>query len=441
MRILLIAYAFPPSAEVGGSRIARFCSYLPEFGVQPVILTVQNRFQDQLDHTLLVPRATRVIRTVQQNTPLDWYATWKHRLIPSDSRKDDGRPKAQGSYSALLGRLRQNALSALSIPDQHWGWYFPAKRAGGQLLQTGEFDAILSTSPPSTAHLIGRSLKKKYQIPWIADFRDPWATDESVLTPLPKWRRDLDMRLEASCVGLADLVVCNTDFQNRLMRERYQKFAPERFVTLTNGFDDLEAPSNLELKKHRPLRCLHLGHIYEGRRIDTFCAALSMLTKKQMLDPDAVKVLFVGDTDESQIAACRQVASELMDSRMIEFLPRVNKDEAKRLLWGADLLLVFQGGYRAQIPLKFYEYLSTGKPIFAVSQEGALSNLMAQTGIGIWAAEDEPCKIGAKFHLALTVPANSPDATRQQWSERFHSRSLSCQLAKWIRELAHRHLT
>ena len=71
------------------------------------------------------------------------------------------------------------------------------------------------------------------------------------------------------------------------------------------------------LKKHRPLRCLHLGHIYEGRRIDTFCAALSMLTKKQMLDPDAVKVLFVGDTDESQIAACRQVASELMDSRMI----------------------------------------------------------------------------------------------------------------------------
>ena len=169
------------------------------------------------------------MRTVQQNTPLDWYATWKHRLIPSDSRKDDGRPKAQGSYSALLGRLRQNALSALSIPDQHWGWYFPAKRAGGNCSEPGNSLYVVNLTA-FNRHLIGRSLKKKYQIPWIADFRDPWATDESVLTPLPKWRRDLDMRLEASCVGLADLVVCNTDFQNRLMRERYQKFAPEKFV-------------------------------------------------------------------------------------------------------------------------------------------------------------------------------------------------------------------
>ena len=163
--------------------------------------------------------------------------------------------------------------------------------------------------------------------------------------------------------------------------------------------------------------------------------ALSILVKKQKLDPDAIKVLFLGDTDESQIAACREVASELMDSGMIEFHQRVDKEEARRFLWEADLLLVFQGGYRAQIPLKFYEYLSTGKPIFAVSQQGALSDVMAQTGVGIWAEEDDPSEIGEKFLLALTLPAQPAEAVQQRWAERFHFRSLSRQLAKWIREL------
>lgn len=438
LRILLIAHSFPPSAEVGGSRIARLCNYLPEFGVQPAILTVQNRFHERLDYTLLVPPAIRVIRTVQHDTPLDWYANWKSRQSPADSRKsrkDDGSPKTQRTYAAPAWRLRKYLLSVLSFPDQYWGWYSPAMRTARHLLQSAKFDAILSTAPPYTAHLIGLNLKTKFQIPWIADFRDPWVTNESLLTSQPKWRRELSARMEARCVMAADLVVCNTDWQHRVMCERYQKLSREKFVTLTNGFDDVEAPPNLDLKKHKPLRCLHLGDIYQGRRIDTFCAGLSILVKKQKLGPDAVKVLFLGDTDESQIAACREVASELMDSGMIEFHQRVDKEEARRFLWEADLLLVFQGGYRAQIPLKFYEYLSTGKPIFAVTQQGALSDVIAQTGVGIWAGEDDPCEIGEKFLLALTLPAQPAEAIQRRWAERFHFRSLSRQLAKWIRDL------
>jgi glycosyltransferase involved in cell wall biosynthesis len=438
LRILFIAHSFPPSAEVGGRRIAHFCNYLPEFGVQPTILTVQNRFHERLDHTFLVPPAIRVIRTVQHNTPLDWYTGWKSRRSPADSRmsrKNDDEPKAQKTYGAPARRLRQCLLSIFTFPDQYWGWYFPATRTGRHLLQSAEFDAILSTGPPYTAHLIGRSLKAKYQIPWIADFRDPWATNDSLLSSQPKWYRELGVRVEASCVMSADLVICNTDWQHRIMCERYPKLPPRKFVTLTNGFGDVERPPNLELQKHNPLRCLHLGTIYEGRRIDTFCASLSILVKQRKLDPGAVKVLFLGDTDNSHIATCRELASELLDSGMIEFHQHVGKDEARRFLSEADLLLVFQGGYRTQIPFKFYEYFATGKPIFAITQQGALSEMMAQTGVGIWAGEDDPYEIGEKFLLALSLPAQSAEAIQGRWAEQFHFRSLSRQLAKWIRGL------
>jgi glycosyltransferase involved in cell wall biosynthesis len=335
--------------------------------------------------------------------------------------------------------LRQFLLSVLLFPNQYWGWYFPATKTGRHLLESTQFDAILSTAPPYTAHLIGLSLKKRYQIPWIVDFRDPWVTNESLLPFQPKWRRALDMRMEASCVKSADLVLCNTDWQRGVMTERYENLPPAKFVTLTNGFDDVEPPPDLDLSKHKPVRCLHLGGIYKGRRIDTFCKGLSLLVKEEKLDPGAVKVLFLGDTDESQIAACRQVAGELMDSGVIEFHRHVGKQEAQRYLWEADLLLVFQGAYRTQIPLKFYEYLSTGKPIFAVTQPGALSDVIDQTGTGMWAGEEDPRGIAQKFLFALTLPAHPAKAIQQCWAERFHFRSLSRQLAKRIQELVDGH--
>jgi glycosyltransferase involved in cell wall biosynthesis len=163
-----------------------------------------------------------------------------------------------------------------------------------------------------------------------------------------------------------------------------------------------------------------------------------MLVKKQELDPSAIKILFIGHTDDSLVTGCREVAGELMDSGMIEFHPRVDREEAARLLWDADLLLAFPGN-RTQIPFKFYEYLSTGKPIFAVAKQGALTEMIAQTGVGICAESDDPSKIAEKFLLSLALPAQSPESIQRRWAERFHFRSLSRQLAHWIQDLVNAH--
>jgi glycosyltransferase involved in cell wall biosynthesis len=436
LRILFIAYAVPPSAEVGVNRVASFCKYLPDFGVKPVVLTVESRFYKRLDPTRSLPATTQVIRTEQDTTPLDWYANWKSRRSPGSSPESDAPNHAQAIRLSPAQGLRQHVLSALTIPDQYRGWHSPATRMGQRLLEGGKFDAILSTSPPNTAHRVALSLKKKYRIPWIADFRDPWVIEETTLASPLKWRRDLDARLEADCVRSADVVICNTDLLRTAMSERYRKLPQGRFVTLTNGFDSVEPPSDLELGNHKPLRCLHLGAIYGGRRIDTFCAGLALLVRGQRLNPKDLKITFVGHADDSQVAACREIAGELMESGMIEFHPQVEKEAAIRFLWDADLLIVFQGAHRFQIPLKFYEYLSTGKPIFAVSQAGALSDMVVQTGAGVWTPEDDPSEIAERFLFALTLPAQSPESIQERWGERFHFRSLSHQLADWIRALA-----
>src|SRR6185436_5540738 len=104
--VLFVSYCFPPDAQVGGLRLARFCKYLPEFGLQPIVLTVQERLYETLDHEFLWDRAIRVERTEATATPLQLYRRWRS---PSDQA--DGSvaapPKRQGFLKrhviALLG--------------------------------------------------------------------------------------------------------------------------------------------------------------------------------------------------------------------------------------------------------------------------------------------------------------------------------------------------
>src|SRR4029077_2812773 len=72
LKVLVIAFNFPPDGEVGARRIVGFCRYLPEFGIQPVVLTVEKRFYRVRDETVPVPQGIQVVRTSFAN-PLHWY--------------------------------------------------------------------------------------------------------------------------------------------------------------------------------------------------------------------------------------------------------------------------------------------------------------------------------------------------------------------------------
>ena len=144
LRILFIAHSFPPSTEIGGARVVGLCSYLPEFGIAPVVLTVQNRFHARLDHTMSIPSPVRVIRTAQQVIPLDWYAMWKSRQSSTDVQDREHKPNVSTEGTAPIRSWYRKFLPFLLIPDKYWGWYLPARRTGRHLLQGGEFDAIIS---------------------------------------------------------------------------------------------------------------------------------------------------------------------------------------------------------------------------------------------------------------------------------------------------------
>ena len=159
------------------------------------------------------------------------------------------------------------------------------------------------------------------------------------------------------------------------------------------------------------------------------------------LHPGYFKILFRGETDDSSVAAVHQCASELVRNRCIEFEPFTDSwRQAQELMWRADLLLIFSGS-PLEVPAKFYDYLKTGKPIFAIAEPGALTELLDSTSSGIWADPADPAGIAAGLLRALELPSVTPEEAERRWSSQFHFRSLTAQLAGWIRRLAVQHST
>ncbi len=62
----------------------------------------------------------------------------------------------------------------LFIPDARIGWYFSAVKAGKKFINENKHDAIVTIGPPHSAHLIGKRLSRKFKIPHIPVFIDPW---------------------------------------------------------------------------------------------------------------------------------------------------------------------------------------------------------------------------------------------------------------------------
>lgn len=435
MNVLFISYAYPPTNEVGAVRVARLCRYLPERGIVPTVLTVDAKYYEQQDASLEVPPGIPVERTRVLRTPLDFYGQRKRDQKPRESSQD--------AETVPTGRLRfafarRQILALLQAPDPYWGWYLPAIRKGGEIIKDGKMSAIISSGPPWTCHLVARHLKKKFRLPWIADFRDPWmANPWRWIDDLPSWRDRLDHFMESSCLSNADVVTCVTEALREDFVARYPNLPQSRFVVVTNGVDGALPVSSRRRAQSSKTICLHLGSLYSSslRRIDTFCQAVVDLVKAGTLNPEHFQIVFVGSESPSNEKVADSVAPELIRNHCIEFHKRVTRQESEKLLDGADVLLIFQGDHRLSLPSKFFDYLRTGKPILAIVEKGALSDMVEKTGSGTWVAPGDSTAIAQKLLEVLQFPAKSPEEIEPLFAQ-FHFRNLAGQLARLVQGLA-----
>ncbi|MEZ4677705.1 MAG: hypothetical protein R2932_26165 [Caldilineaceae bacterium] len=173
-QVLFIAYWFPPYGGGGVQRTTKFLKYLPSYDWQGIVLTGRARSR-QVDESLYddIPANTQIERA-------------RGLILPR-------RPS----------RLHQWLTTWILTVDAELGWLPAAVQRGAKILHCGGCKMLYSTSAPYTDHLVGLRLKERFQLPWVADFRDPWTQNISDLFPT-RFHRRIGERLEAAVVAKAD---------------------------------------------------------------------------------------------------------------------------------------------------------------------------------------------------------------------------------------------
>ena len=377
-RVLIITYYWPPSGGSGVQRWLKMSKYLPENGWQPVIYTAEDAEYPVEDQSLeqdVAPEAEIIRRPI-----VEPYTFYKKFLGIKKGEKvkagfiNEGTKKAGWKENVSVW-LRGN----LFIPDARCWWIKPSVRYLKNYLKEHPVDAIISTGPPHSMHLIAKALHIKFNIPWIADFRDPWTDiDFYKDLKLTRYADHKHHRLEKQVLTEATKVVTvSWDCARGL-----ESHGAKNVVVITNGYD-FDCPIVETFPKtsqfdHQtsPFTMSHIGIIGANRNPETFWQAIAELDLP-------IKIRLIGQVDNSVIESIKRHNIE----KYVEIIPYIPHNQVIVEQQKSDVLLLFVNNTpnaKGILTGKIFEYMASGRPILCIGPEdGDSARILTDTKTGI----------------------------------------------------------
>lgn len=387
-RVLIIAYYWPPSGGAGVQRWLKFVKYLPNAGWEPVLVVPEGASYPVIDLDLLkeVSSDLEVIRC-----PIVEPAGWLERIkgnaiqvqrLGSGSNGDEKEEKWSGR---LIRWIRGNVF----IPDSRFLWIRPASRRIKTWLKSNEIDAVVSTGPPHSVHLIAASVKKAHpDIPWMADFRDPWSDmdylDDFLLTPRSRRRHKY---LEQQVIALADRVVITSPSACDSLLGRPLMEKDEQVVWIPNGYDEEDGFGMTQAPAEGPLLIGFFGALYYSRNAPGLWKAVCTWNSDSNRRP--IQLLFYGTVDPKIQAELNATLSP-RDWMLCGSIPHHEVPSALGSCHGLLLIQNNNNTGKRTIPGKVFEYLAAHRPlVVSGAMPSDLQSLVASWGFEMCGVDDE----------------------------------------------------
>lgn len=381
-RLLIITYYWPPTGGSGVQRWVKFSKYLPQFGWQPVIYTPENPEQLAIDKSLLsdIPDCAEIIKT-HISEPYEIY----RRLTGSRGKAQEVNP-LNAQKKSLGKRISLWLRGNLFIPDPRIWWVRPSVRFLTKYLREHPVDAVVTTGPPQSMHLIGRGLKRRLGVKWIADFRDPW-TEMFYYKhlSLSRFSDRRHRRLEQSVLDEADLVIAVSP---PVARDFAAKTAtPVKLIT--NGFDEDDFAAPVEPRTDGKFTLVHTGLFASDGNPLNLWDALAAKCREDSAFRSRLQIRLAGKTDPEIISAIRErgLGDNLVN---LGYLPHEQTVAEQR---SADILLLplrQEPEYAKVLPGKIFEYIAARRPVLGIGQsDGAAAAVLRDAGAGEMFGWDE----------------------------------------------------
>lgn len=372
-KVLIITYYWPPSGGAGVQRWLKFSKYLPEYGWEPIVLTVDPEYASYpaIDTSLgkEVTADLKVIRT----RATDWF-----RIYSSDKSKIPTAGFAKGTGNSFISKFSRFLRGNFFIPDPRRGWNRHAFRKACKIIEKEKITSFVTTSPPHSSQLIGLKLKKRFpHIRWIADLRDPWTDIYYYDLFYPTFVSKLiDRSYEKAVLKKADRIIT----AGSLLLELFEKKMPGisiKSTVITNGYDDADFETANQ-KLPDIFTITYVGTLSEKYPVEGLTEALRMLSDKGI----RYKARFVGTINDN-------VTDKIISSvpaNSLELIAYSPHDKAVSCMADSSLLVLIipdAPDNRLIITGKIFEYIASQRPVLCIGPEnGEAAGILRDLGAG-----------------------------------------------------------
>lgn len=376
-KVLILTYYWPPAGGAGVQRWLKFSKYLPENGWEPIIYTSKDAEYPAMDNSL--QKDVKEGMTVLRTKPWEPYGFYKSLTGKKSEEKVSAGFISEGRKPGLMQRIAVWIRGNFFIPDARKFWIKPSVKYLSEWLSKNKVDAIISTGPPHSMHLIALGLKKKFNIPWVADFRDPWTNidfyDQLMLSAGSDAKHK---RLEQEVLQTADKIVT----VSKSWAADFKKLCGKEIAVITNGYDEADFTKAKQEIKHE-FAFHHIGALNKDRNPIVFWQTLGKALKEIPELKKYLKVRLVGNTDFSVFESVRQNG---LDS-FVEKVDYIPHNEIISFVCSSPILLLPLNdtpNIMGIIPGKLFEYLAAKRPIFCIGNpSGDTPDIIRETASGL----------------------------------------------------------
>ena len=421
-KVLIITYYWPPAGGPGVQRWLKFVKYLPQYGIKPIVYIPKKPNYPIYDYSLNSDLSLSP-ETLEQ--PIIEISNFLPKFGSIDSIRSGNVsvPNKQSLFQKILFFFRGN----LFIPDMKIFWKKKSINFLHDYLSRNKIDVVITTGPPHSLHLIGLGLKRKMNIKWIADFRDPWVNlnylNRFHLLPFVKKQHKI-MRNSVLCQ--ADSVIVTSEKLKKL----YKKITPNVYK-ITNGFDYEYADINSNSK----FIISHIGSLYNERNPLLLWDILEELCSKVKRFKDNFQLNLIGNTSEKikHLLRDRNFNSNI---KYIDYVP--NNKAIKHMFFSEALLMVESNEIESSyaIPAKLFDYMGSNRPIIAIGPENSeVKDILSETKSGKYFSHQDSLSLKSYILDLYKAFENGSISTNSKDVDKYSRKNLTRSLSALINEV------
>jgi len=411
--VLMIAPYFPPRRRVASLRPFKFAIRLKKFGWNPTVLTIKSNESQLTDKEQELLNGVSI---VEITPPFD--RTTSAAKEPSAHKKRPNR--ISGFISDQIDK---------HIPLDTWVLLF-LLRYSSIKKDVAKYnpDLIWSTGDPWSGHWLGHKLSQELNIPWIADFRDPWTLSEVNLRPRSLLSHRIDRKTEKKYIESADHLVFTSRQTEKLYKKHYH-LQHDKTSTIYNAYDPLLNQKSMDWDVVLDDDYFHVLFFGRFRKLSP---AKPIALAVSSMDPEKKKRLKIHSFGTMSNEDTEMIENLNLGDQFIVHNP-VLPSQTMNVLEKADLLLVSTDHRRKNIiPAKLWDYLATDRPVLSVAPNTEVGTILESVGQGTQINPDQPKKIALflEERISEKKAGKSKKSNRKSYPYKFTIEAATSTLAQ-----------